>query len=161
MPPDRAAWAVDLLLHFATSTAAEQGTRERAIDADDEEDALVTALREAPADTFPHIAALGAESSCPAPARTGSRGVSGADQRDPPDAPGREPGAAPMTASARPRRAVRDSRPPAAADPTRLTTRLRLILAVVLLADVLDLMDSTITNIAAPTSSATSAAASR
>jgi EmrB/QacA subfamily drug resistance transporter len=36
-------------------------------------------------------------------------------------------------------------------DPTRLTTRLRLILAVVLLADVLDLMDSTITNIAAPT----------
>jgi len=37
-----------------------------------------------------------------------------------------------------------------AADPSRLTTRLRLILAVVLLADVLDLMDSTITNIAAP-----------
>ena len=37
------------------------------------------------------------------------------------------------------------------ADPTRLTTRLRLILAIVLLADVLDLMDSTITNIAAPT----------
>ena len=35
--------------------------------------------------------------------------------------------------------------------PARLTTRLRLILAVVLLADVLDLMDSTITNIAAPT----------
>ena len=32
----------------------------------------------------------------------------------------------------------------------RLTTRLRLILAVVLIADILDLMDSTITNIAAP-----------
>ena len=61
MPADRAAWAVDLLLHFATSTAAEQGTRERAIDAGDEEDALVTALREAPAHTFPHIAALGAD----------------------------------------------------------------------------------------------------
>ena len=61
MPADRAAWAVDLLLHFATSTAAEQGTRERAIDAGDEEDALVTALREASADTFPHIAALGAD----------------------------------------------------------------------------------------------------
>ena len=60
VPPDRAAWAVDLLLHFATSTAAEQGTRERAIDARDEEDALVTALRDAPADTYPHIAALGA-----------------------------------------------------------------------------------------------------
>jgi MFS family permease len=39
----------------------------------------------------------------------------------------------------------------AEADPSRLTLRLRLILAVVLLADVLDLMDSTITNIAAPT----------
>ncbi|RIJ77041.1 DHA2 family efflux MFS transporter permease subunit [Nakamurella silvestris] len=38
-----------------------------------------------------------------------------------------------------------------AVDPSRLTGRLRLILAVVLLADVLDLMDSTITNIAAPT----------
>jgi len=34
---------------------------------------------------------------------------------------------------------------------TRLTPRLRAILAVVLIADVLDLMDSTITNIAAPT----------
>jgi len=33
----------------------------------------------------------------------------------------------------------------------RLTTRLRVILAIVLIADVLDLMDSTITNIAAPT----------
>ena len=61
VPPARAAWAVDLLLHFATSTAAEQGTRHRAIDAGDEEDALVVALREAPASTFPHIAALGAE----------------------------------------------------------------------------------------------------
>lgn len=36
-------------------------------------------------------------------------------------------------------------------DPAALTPRLRLILAVVLVADVLDLMDSTITNIAAPT----------
>jgi MFS family permease len=33
----------------------------------------------------------------------------------------------------------------------RLTPRLRLILILVILADVLDLMDSTITNIAAPT----------
>jgi AcrR family transcriptional regulator len=61
VPPDRAAWAVDILLHFATSTAAEQGTRERAIEAQDEEDALVVALREAPAATFPQIAALGTE----------------------------------------------------------------------------------------------------
>jgi AcrR family transcriptional regulator len=59
--PGQAAWAVDLLLHFATSTAAEQGTRKRAIGAQDEEDALVTALREASADAFPHIAALGVE----------------------------------------------------------------------------------------------------
>jgi Tetracyclin repressor-like, C-terminal domain len=58
---DRAAWAVDLLLHFATSTAAEQGTRERAIDAHGEEEALVAALRAAPADTSPHLAAVGAE----------------------------------------------------------------------------------------------------
>ena len=39
----------------------------------------------------------------------------------------------------------------AESDPGRLTLRLRLTPAVVLLADVLDLMDSTITNIAAPT----------
>ena len=61
VPPARAAWAVDLLLHFATSTAAEQGTRHRAPDADDEQGALAEALREAPADTFPQIAALSAE----------------------------------------------------------------------------------------------------
>jgi AcrR family transcriptional regulator len=61
VPPARAAWAVDLLLHFATSTAAEQGTRHLAVDADDEQEALAAALREAPASTFPHIAALSAE----------------------------------------------------------------------------------------------------
>ena len=61
VPPARAAWAVDILLQFATSTAAEQGTRHQADDADDEQDALAEALREAPADTFPQIAALGPE----------------------------------------------------------------------------------------------------
>jgi AcrR family transcriptional regulator len=61
VPADRAAWAVDLLLHFATSTAAEQGTRQRAVDARDEEDALAAALRAAPAATYPHLAALGVE----------------------------------------------------------------------------------------------------
>src|SRR5215467_3703922 len=61
VPPARAAWAVDILLHFATSTAAEQGTRRRTADADDEQAALAAVLREAPADTFPQIAALGAE----------------------------------------------------------------------------------------------------
>jgi len=61
VPPARAAWAVDILLHFATSTAAEQGTRHQAADTDKEQDALAEALREAPAETFPQIAALGAE----------------------------------------------------------------------------------------------------
>jgi AcrR family transcriptional regulator len=61
VPGDRAAWAVDLLLHFATSTAAEQGTRQRALDAADEDDALAAALRAAPADTYPHLAAIGAD----------------------------------------------------------------------------------------------------
>src|SRR5580698_11217877 len=49
--------------------------------------------------------------------------------------------------NARPEEAAGPARPAAA----RLTARLRVILAVVLIADVLDLMDSTITNIAAPT----------
>jgi hypothetical protein len=61
VPPAQAAWAVDLLLHFATSTAAEQGTRQQAIDADEEEDAVAAALRAAPAGRFPHVAALSAE----------------------------------------------------------------------------------------------------
>jgi hypothetical protein len=67
VPPARAAWAVDLLLHFATSTAAEQGIRHRAADADEEEDALAEALREAPASTFPQIAgrSAGLASSIP------------------------------------------------------------------------------------------------
>ena len=59
--PDRAAWAVDMLLHFATSTAAEQSARHQAIDAGDEEEALAAVLREAPADSYPHVAAVGAE----------------------------------------------------------------------------------------------------
>lgn len=48
-------------LQRATSTAAEQGTRHQAADADDEQDAHAEALREAPTDTFPQIAGLGAE----------------------------------------------------------------------------------------------------
>lgn len=59
--PDRAAWAVDMLLHFATSTAVEQGTRQHAIDAGDEEDRVVDAIRAATVSTYPHIAALGLE----------------------------------------------------------------------------------------------------
>jgi len=55
----QASWAVDLLLHFATSTAVEQGTRQRAIDARDEEDRLADAIATAAAAQYPHIAALG------------------------------------------------------------------------------------------------------
>lgn len=63
--PDRqAAWAVDLLLQFATATAAEHATRDRDLDAQDrraEQDALTAALREVSRETHPRIAALGAE----------------------------------------------------------------------------------------------------
>jgi AcrR family transcriptional regulator len=69
IPADRAAWAVDLLLHVATATAVEHGTRARAIDASDEDDALAAALRDVPADRFPHIAAIGAAELMSGPGR--------------------------------------------------------------------------------------------
>ncbi len=57
-----------------------------------------------------------------------------------------------MTTQTDPRRSEADPRSAATDDdPGRLSNRLRAILAVVLIADVLDLMDSTITNVAAPT----------
>jgi AcrR family transcriptional regulator len=59
VPADRASWAVDLLLHFATSTAAEQGTRQRAIDAREDEDRLAETIATTSAAKYPHIAALG------------------------------------------------------------------------------------------------------
>jgi AcrR family transcriptional regulator len=61
IPAGRAAWALDLLLQFATATAAEHATRDRAIDAQDEQDALAAALRGASSETHPHIAALGTD----------------------------------------------------------------------------------------------------
>jgi AcrR family transcriptional regulator len=61
IPADRAAWAVDLLLQFATATATEHATRGRAIDGKNEQDALTSALRGASVETHPHIAALGTE----------------------------------------------------------------------------------------------------
>jgi AcrR family transcriptional regulator len=67
--PDRASWAMDLLLHVATATAVEHGIRVRAIDALEEEDALAAALRDVPADQFPHIAAIGAAELMSGPGR--------------------------------------------------------------------------------------------
>jgi AcrR family transcriptional regulator len=61
VPAERAAWALDLLLQFATATAAEHATRSRAYDAQGEQDALESALRDASAATHPRIAALGTE----------------------------------------------------------------------------------------------------
>ncbi|WP_158891747.1 TetR/AcrR family transcriptional regulator [Amycolatopsis anabasis] len=59
VPADRAAWSVDLLLQFATATAAEHATADRAPQED--WDALTAAVRGASAETHPRIAALGAE----------------------------------------------------------------------------------------------------
>ncbi len=56
---DRAAWGVDLLLQFPTTTAAEHGTRQRSMDAQEEDDALDAALRGATSQTYPQIATLG------------------------------------------------------------------------------------------------------
>ncbi|MCX4744132.1 TetR/AcrR family transcriptional regulator [Kitasatospora sp. NBC_01287] len=66
VPPERAAWAVDLLLQHATATAAEQATRDQAATADAadaraEQDALAAALTGADGTRHPRIAALGAE----------------------------------------------------------------------------------------------------
>ncbi|MEY9962746.1 AcrR family transcriptional regulator [Streptacidiphilus sp. MAP12-16] len=61
VPNKRAAWGVDVLLQFATATAAEQATRDQAADAQDEQDALTAAVRGASRRTHPHLAELGTE----------------------------------------------------------------------------------------------------
>jgi AcrR family transcriptional regulator len=61
VPDAQAAWGVDVLLQVATATAAEQSTRDRAVDAKDEHNDLVAALRDVSASTHPRIAALGAD----------------------------------------------------------------------------------------------------
>jgi AcrR family transcriptional regulator len=55
VPSRQAGWGVDLLLQLATATAAEQGTRDEAVEADAEGEALVVAVREAEAGDYPHI----------------------------------------------------------------------------------------------------------
>ena len=60
--PDRdAAWAVDLLLQFATATATEQGARKASSRAAEELSALATAITRADVATYPQIARLGGE----------------------------------------------------------------------------------------------------
>ncbi|HEV2640162.1 MAG TPA: TetR/AcrR family transcriptional regulator [Actinocrinis sp.] len=61
VPGDRAAWLLDLLLQLGTATAAEQATRDRAVDSQDEVDQLAAALAVADAGTHPHLAGLGTE----------------------------------------------------------------------------------------------------
>ncbi|WP_067691361.1 TetR/AcrR family transcriptional regulator [Nocardia jejuensis] len=60
--PDReAAWALDLLLQYATATAAEQTGHDADPAADADHHALAAALRDAPPRTHPHTAALASE----------------------------------------------------------------------------------------------------
>lgn len=56
VPTRQAAWGVDLLLQLATATAAEQGTRHEADDADLAEGAFALLLREVDAEEHPSIA---------------------------------------------------------------------------------------------------------
>ncbi|TMU90278.1 TetR/AcrR family transcriptional regulator [Streptomyces sp. DASNCL29] len=61
LEPDRAAWLVDLLLQFATATAAEHAHRAPGDTTQSEADwqALATVVRDVSPRTHPHIAALG------------------------------------------------------------------------------------------------------
>ena len=61
VPPRQAAWGVDLLLLYATASAAEHASRDRNPDAPDDEAALAATLLHASAGSYPHIAALGPE----------------------------------------------------------------------------------------------------
>ncbi|MER6124748.1 TetR/AcrR family transcriptional regulator [Streptomyces sp. NPDC001795] len=60
VPPQRASWGLDLLLQYATASAAEHATRGQEPEAQDEWDALTRALLNASTDRHPQIAALGA-----------------------------------------------------------------------------------------------------
>ncbi|WP_327070832.1 TetR/AcrR family transcriptional regulator [Kitasatospora sp. NBC_01302] len=60
VPPGQAAWGVDVLLQFATATAAEHATRGQSGRAGADWDALTRALDGASPDTHPQIAALAA-----------------------------------------------------------------------------------------------------
>ena len=59
IPDAASSWGVDILLLFATSIALEHGTRRRAMDVGEDEEALARAIRQATPDTYPTIAGLG------------------------------------------------------------------------------------------------------
>ncbi|MGW5735037.1 MULTISPECIES: TetR/AcrR family transcriptional regulator [Streptomyces] len=61
VPPGQAAWGVDLLLQYATATAAEHAPDERTGSRAGEWDALSGALRGASGQSHPHVAGLSAE----------------------------------------------------------------------------------------------------
>jgi AcrR family transcriptional regulator len=68
--PDReAAWAVDLLLLYATAVAAEHSTRKSSPQAIDEDSALAAAITAADTNTYPHITRLNGELLSGGPAR--------------------------------------------------------------------------------------------
>jgi len=60
VPPERAAWGVDVLLLVATAAAAEKATQRQSADAESEWDALTQAIRELSASTHPYLHALSA-----------------------------------------------------------------------------------------------------
>ena len=61
MPDREAAWAVDLLLLYATADAAEHSTRASGAQAADSESVFVAVITGADASRYPHVARLGNE----------------------------------------------------------------------------------------------------
>jgi AcrR family transcriptional regulator len=59
VPDDEAAWAVDILLLYATAQAAEKGAWKASAQTPNDFSALATAIQEVDVQTYPNIAALG------------------------------------------------------------------------------------------------------
>jgi AcrR family transcriptional regulator len=59
IPAERAGWGVDVLLQLATAAAAEHATQEQSGHLQADWDALTRAVSEVPAETHPHLHALG------------------------------------------------------------------------------------------------------
>ncbi len=56
--PEAAAWGTDLLLQYATATAAEHGTRDQQVETADEETDVALALAAVTVDTHPRLSAV-------------------------------------------------------------------------------------------------------